>query len=446
MTSRTGTLAVRLALSFVIVAVLAVAIGAGLALVLGGRDINVMVQQRRTDLTHSLLADAAATYGSGQPGWSDADLRPALALASQSGTDVAVLDNNGHVVASTIADPTRASGSDRTPITADGQKIGTLVVKFNHRGLVASADNLRRSLTTAVIGAAGLGAVLALIVGLLVARRLTEPVDRLILAARSMAAGDRGARVGRLRRTPSELTELGVSFDLMADTLADEERLRRGVVADVAHELRTPIAILQANTEALVDGVIEHTPQQSASLHEEVLRLAVMIDDLQSLASAEAAALDLRLARCDLADIVASAVESMSTRLASSGLAFSQSLRPAPVEGDAARLRQVTINLLSNAIKFTPPGGSVTVDVAAVGGFARLEVRDTGIGISEVDKQHVFERFWRGPNVSDVAGSGIGLSVVAELVRAHHGTVGIDSSGEVGTVVVVEIPLADGPL
>jgi two-component system sensor histidine kinase BaeS len=171
-----------------------------------------------------------------------------------------------------------------------------------------------------------------------------------------------------------------------------------------------------------------------------------MIDDLQSLASAEAAALDLRLARCDLADIVASAIDSMSTRLASSGLAFSQSLRPAPVEGDAARLHQVTINLLSNAIKFTPPGGSVTVDVAAVGGFARLEVRDTGIGISEVDKQHVFERFWRGPNVSDVAGSGIGLSVVAELVRAHHGTVGIDSSGEVGTVVVVEIPLADGPL
>ena len=88
----------------------------------------------------------------------------------------------------------------------------------------------------------------------------------------------------------------------MADTLADEERLRRGVVADVAHELRTPIAILQANTEALVDGVIEHTPQQSASLHEEVLRLAVMIDDLQSLASAEAAALDLRLTRCDLAE------------------------------------------------------------------------------------------------------------------------------------------------
>src|SRR5580698_5558882 len=125
MTKRSGSLAVRLALSFVAVAVLAVAIGAVLAIALSGHDINVMVQQRRSDLTRSLLVDAASTYNSGRPGWTDADLRPALALASQSGTDVAVLNLAGKTVASTIADPSQAADARRTPIVVDGAHIGT---------------------------------------------------------------------------------------------------------------------------------------------------------------------------------------------------------------------------------------------------------------------------------------------------------------------------------
>jgi two-component system, OmpR family, sensor histidine kinase BaeS len=437
---RSRPLAARLALSFVAVAVLAVAIGAALAVVLSGHDINTMVQERRTDLTRSLLVDAASTYNSGQPGWSDADLRPALALASQSGTDVAVLDVNGHTVASTIADPTRATDAHRSPITINGAQIGTLVVKFNQRGLVKSADDLRSSLSKALVGAAGLAAVLALFIGLVVARRLTGPVERLIVAARSMAAGDRDARVGHLERTPSELQELGVAFDRMADSVVRQEQLRRGVVADVAHELRTPVAILQANTEALIDGVVDHTPQQTMSLHEEVIRLAVMVDDLQALASAEAAALDLHLGACDLSRIVDGAIESLRIQLAAADLTMQRRLDPAMIDGDPARLHQVVTNILSNAIKFTPAGGTVTIDLGVVDGEARLEVSDTGVGIPGPDLSHVFERFWRGRNTADVAGSGVGLSVVAELVSAHHGTINVDSEPGRGTRVVVRIP------
>jgi two-component system, OmpR family, sensor histidine kinase BaeS len=445
MARRSGSLAVRLTLSFVAVAVLAVAIGAALAIALSGHDINVMVQQRRADLTRSLLVDAASTYNSGMPGWSDADLRPALALASQSGTDVAVINGHGRTVASTIADPSLAADAHRTPITVDGARIGTLVVRFNNRGLVESADHLRRSLWTAVIGAAGLAAVLALLIGLLVARRLARPVERLIVAAQGMAAGDRDARVGRLEHSPSELHDLGSAFDGMADTIGREEQLRRGVVADVAHELRTPVAILQANTEALMDGIVEHTPQQTMSLHEEVLRLAAMVGDLQSLASAEAAALDLRLGPCDLAGVVEAAIASLGTQRAAAGLTLDQHLEPTPIDGDPSRLHQVVTNILSNAIKFTPSGGSITVELAAVEGNARLAVIDTGVGIPAADQPHVFERFWRGGNASDVAGSGIGLSVVAELVRAHHGSVTIDSEDGHGTRVTVVIPLSAMP-
>jgi two-component system, OmpR family, sensor histidine kinase BaeS len=442
MSRRSNPIAVRLALSFVAVAIAAVAIVAGLAVVLGGHDINVMVQQRRNDLTASLLVDAASTYSTGQPGWSDADLRPALDLAAQSGTDVAVLDTDGRIVASTFANPNQASNVHRSAINVDGQRTGTLIVKFNHRGLVASADNLRNSLTSAVIGAAGLAAVLALVIGLLVARRLSRPVDGMISTVRAMSAGDRHARVGRVENTASELQELALAFDGMADTLVGEEQLRRGVVADVAHELRTPVAILQANCEALMDGVVQHTPQQTRSLHEEVLRLAAMVDDLQNLASAEAAALHLQLGPCDFGGIVDGAVDAMRTQLTAAGLSIQQQLEPTPIDGDPVRLHQATTNILANAMKFTPPGGRLVVNVSALDGHARLEVSDTGVGIAAADQPHVFDRFWRGPNATDVPGSGIGLAVVAELVRAHHGTVEIDSEPGRGTRVIVSIPLA----
>jgi two-component system sensor histidine kinase BaeS len=442
MARRSSPIAVRLALAFVVVAVLAVAIVTALAVAFGGHDITVMVQQRRADLTRSLVVDAASTYNTGSPGWSDADLRPALDLASQSGTDVAVLDMDGHVVASTIGDPSHATDSHRSPITVNGQRIGTLVVKFNQRGLVASADNLRHSMTAAVVGAAGLAAVLALIVGLLVARRLTQPVGRLIAAVRAMAAGDREARVGEVEHSPGELQELAGAFDLMADTLVRQEQLRRGVVADVAHELRTPVAVLQANCEALLDGVVEPTPQQTQSLLEEVLRLAAMVDDLQALASAEAAALHLRLGRCDLADVVDGAVEALLTQLNASGVSVRQRLEAAPINGDSARLHQVTTNILSNALKFTPRGGTIDVTVAVLDGQARLAVADTGVGMPAEEQPHVFDRFWRGRNATDVTGSGIGLAVVAELIYAHHGTVELDSEPGRGTRVTVTIPLA----
>jgi signal transduction histidine kinase len=168
-----------------------------------------------------------------------------------------------------------------------------LLVRFTGQGLTASAYNLRASLVRAVIGAAGLAAVLALLAAVLVSRRITRPVTRIIESARTMGRGDRRARVGQIADAPAEVQELGAAFDQMADSLTAQEQLRRNVVADVAHELRTPVAVLQANTEALLDGLVAHTPEQTASLHEEVKRLGRMVEDLQILAAAEAAALEV---------------------------------------------------------------------------------------------------------------------------------------------------------
>ena len=436
-----GPIGLRLALAFIAVAVLAVALVAGLAVVFSERDISVLLQQRRDDLTHTLSVNAVSTYNTGRPGWSDVDLKPALELAASSGTAVAILDLRGNAVASNLADPEQASGVERHPLILNGRRIGTLVVKFSGRGLEASADNLRASLARAVIGAAGLAVVLALLIALLVSRRITRPVTQLIESARAMSRGNRTTRVGPVPGAPAELRDLAVTFDLMADSLGAQEQLRRNLVADVAHELRTPVAVLQANTEALLDGIVPHTPEQTAVLHEQVLRLGRMVNDLQTLAAAEAAALQLSLQPCDLALIARAAADDWEASFSAAGVSFEPRLESAPVDADPGRLHQVITNLLSNALKFTPPGGRVQMILTRASGHARLEVADTGPGIPPEDQPHVFERFWRAAQAGKTPGSGIGLAVAAELARAQQGIIEVTSETGHGTRFTLILPL-----
>jgi two-component system sensor histidine kinase BaeS len=229
----------------------------------------------------------------------------------------------------------------------------------------------------------------------------------------------------------------------MADNLGREDQLRRDVVADVAHELRTPVAILQAGHEALLDGVIDPTPGQLSSLRDEVLRLARLVDDLHTLSAAEAAALQLSLDPCDLAEIADAAAGSLAGRFEAAGITIERRLTPVSVLADAQRMHQVVTNLLSNALKFTPAGGRVTLETGPAGREARLGVADTGGGIPDDELPRIFDRFWRGRQAAGVAGSGIGLAVVAELVRAHGGAVEATSTPGRGTQVFVTLPRAD---
>jgi two-component system sensor histidine kinase BaeS len=434
-------IALRLAVALVVVAILGVALASGLAVVFSGRDITSLEQQRRSDLIRSLVIDAAGAYNTGKPGWSDVDLQPALAHAASSGTQVEVVDQSGNVVTTDLVGSVHQPGLQVSPILLNQNRIGTLYVKFSGRSLLASVDNLRSSVAGAVVAAAGLAAILALAVALVVSRRITRPVALLIESARAMRDGDRQARVGPIKGAPAELAELAMTFDSMADSLAGQERLRRDLVEDVAHELRTPLAVLQANCEALLDGVIEHTPAQTASLHEEVVRLGRIVEDLEVFAAAKAAAVELRLAPCDLAEIAQGAGESWATTFALAGIDFTRSLETVTVEADAGRMHQVISNLLTNALKFTPAGGQVTLSVSPVDSEARLEVRDTGVGIAPADQSRLFERLWRGSGPQQPDGSGIGLAVAAELVHAHRGTIEVDSEPGRGSVFAVVLPV-----
>jgi signal transduction histidine kinase len=313
------------------------------------------------------------------------------------------------------------------------------VVRFTGAGLGQADHSLQLALLRAIAGTAGLAALAALLTGLAVARRITRPVTRIIAVTRSMGRGDRTARVGPIK-APGELRELATAFDQMADALDRQEQLRRDLVADVAHELRTPIAILQAGHEALLDGVAEPTPAQLGSLRDEVLRLARMVGDLQTLAAADAATLRLARQRCDLAAIAGTAADSLAGRFEAAGITVHRRLAGVDILADPRWLHQAVTNLLTNALKFTPAGGQVTIEAGPAGPDAVLHITDTGRGIPADELPRIFDRFWRGRDAAHISGSGIGLSVAAELAQAHGGRLTAASQPGQGTEMTLTLP------
>ena len=437
---RGSTLGLRLALAFLGVSLAAVALLAVLAAVFSAVDVSSLGNRQRSELASAFAVAAAGSWNPDQ-GWAGADLTPVLDVAGHSGVQLQVRDNAGHTVAATSGFASAREAQSSVPVMVKGRQVGTVQVGLTASGLGAADNVLRTALLRAIAGTAGLAALLALIAGLGVARRITRPINRLITVTRAMAGGDRSARAGQVSG-PGELRELAAAFDQMADTLDREDKIRRDLVASVAHELRTPVAVLQAGHEALLDGVIEATPDELGSLRDEVLRLARMVDDLQTLAAADAAVLRLTRAHRDLATIAAAAADSLSRRFEAASVTLDRELAEAPVVADERWLHQVVTNLLGNALKFTPAGGRVTVRTRQTGPDAVLTVTDTGVGIPSDELPHVFERFWRGQAAAGTSGSGIGLAIAAELARAHGGTLAAASEPGQGTTLTLTLPRA----
>jgi signal transduction histidine kinase len=438
--SRGGTLGLRLALAFLGVALAAVALLAGLTAVFAAADVSNLASQQRGELAKAIAAVSGAVWDRNNT-WSGANVTAILDLAAPTGTAVQIRDQAGKVVVTSKGFDAKDGAQSDLKIVVRGQQVGTALVRSTGSGLNAADSSLKTALLRAIAGAAGLAALLALLTGLAVARRITRPVTRLIAATRAMASGDRAARVGEIR-TAGELRELAAAFDQMAGTLDRQEQIRRKLVADVAHELRTPIAILQAGHEALLDGVAEPTPAELGSLRDEVLRLARMVGDLQTLAAADAAVLNLTRKPADLAELAGAAADSLARRFEAAGLALHRQLAAAPVLADPRWLHQLITNLLTNALKFTPPGGQVTISTEVAGADAVLRVTDTGQGIPAEDLPRIFDRFFRGQQAAQISGSGIGLSVAAELAEAHGGRLTAASEVGHGTQLTLSLPSA----
>lgn len=290
------------------------------------------------------------------------------------------------------------------------------------------------------------GAVFATLLAAFIAWRLAKPLSEVSSAARRVAEGDLSARAklpsgGRREfwnRQNDKTVRLLYDFNAMAASLERLETERLATTAAIAHELRTPLAVLQARLAALRDGVFALDLGEISLLAQQTDLLARLVEDLRNLSLADAGKLELTFAPCDLAVLVRDVVAGFEPRARAKGVGLEVCAEEAYLSGDAARLRQIIANLLDNALKFTPPAGCITTVVKTEAAGVSLLVRDTGPGLTEAVRARVFERFYHLND--DASGSGLGLAIVKLLVELHGGQVEALSAPEGGAVFQVSLP------
>jgi two-component system sensor histidine kinase BaeS len=293
-----------------------------------------------------------------------------------------------------------------------------------------------------IVAAAAVVMLLALAGTALLSRRVLRPIADVTAASVSLGKGDLGRRVPVRGR--DELAQLARSFNRMADSVQSSEERQRRLVADVAHELRTPLANLRGYLEALKDGVLRGDEQLFADLHREAVLQQRIVDDLQDLALAEAGTLVYSPVPVDLAELLETCRTAHQPAADHAGVTLAlRAEEPPVVNADPDRLRQVISNLVTNALRATPAGGTVTLAAGAdPDGSARLTVADTGHGIATEDLPHIFDRFWRADAARGrgTGGSGLGLAIARQIVLDHGGTIAADSEPGAGTTVTIGLP------
>jgi len=332
------------------------------------------------------------------------------------------------------------------PVTVDGNVVGTAVVGYYGPYHYTESDihfisTLNRLLQISAV----IAMLLALGLGILIARQLSTPIKRVTVAARQIADGNLKERVVE-KSTTTEIVELTDTVNSMADSLEKQEALRKRLTADVAHELRTPLATLQSHIEAILDGVWEMDAERLNLCHEETVRLAKIVQSLEELTRYDQENTKLNKTTINLNGLVEKVAKTFEAEFLRKGVDLSLEL-PAKLSTlavDEDKMTQALINLVSNSLKFTPQGGTVTMSVADEGKEYCITVADTGVGISEEDMPYIFERFFRADlsRNKKTGGSGIGLAIVKSIVEAHGGRVDVQSHRDFGSVFKLYLPKA----
>ncbi len=314
-----------------------------------------------------------------------------------------------------------------------------------------SQGALRTEVADAVTQAVAVGLVVGVVAaglfGALAAARLVRPLRRVGETTRQIAAGRYDVHVDRPRET--ELAALADDVNTLGRALGETEARRTRLLGEVAHEMRTPLTVVDGYVEGMIDGVLPTTAAELGKVSDEVRRLRRLSDDLSALSRAEEGRLALVPRDADLARVVGTAVDRLRPQADDAGVALAvEAPAPVPARVDPERLAQVVTNLVGNALRATPAGGSIRVGVTTADDWAVVEVADTGEGLAAADLERVFERFYRVPSrrrEGGDGGSGIGLTIARGIVRAHGGDLVARSDGPGrGATFTVRVPSGAG--
>jgi two-component system sensor histidine kinase BaeS len=439
---------------FLLLLIVVVAVGLSSTLLLRElmvRDFREYLEGEREDRAYWVIASLESSYEK-EGGWDRGEIIDSTIWAFMMGMDLRLLDAEGKM----LMDMDQALGSlpplvqKRVLVLAErwdmaevgkrvpyalflrGKQIGRLEVRF--LSPQKEALFIKRSNEFLIVSLIALGGV-ALVLSVILSRRLTRPIKELTSAASRISEGDLTSRV----RPPGrdELGELSAAFNRMADALTVQESLRKNLTANVAHELRTPISAVRGELEGMIDGLIPPERENLQSLYAEISRLRTILDGIEDLSQVEASTLALKKREISLKPFLEAIVERYANIFKDKDITLELSCdEDIAANADPDRLSQVVVNLLTNALKATPSGGSVRVAARKSGDGVSIDISDTGSGIEKKDLPFIFERFYRASE----GGLGIGLTIVKELVEAHGGRVGVQSEPGRGSTFTVALP------
>jgi len=355
------------------------------------------------------------------------------------GLRLTVFDQDGRPV---IGPQNPEPGLTRT-IEIDGRVVGRLNLMPVHQLPGDAARGFVRGQIRDLLWLAAALLTLSALLAVWLARRMLRPVAALRRVTQNIARGKFDTRAPLIGH--DELAELAQHVNTMAEALEANEAQRRKVLADVSHELRTPLSVIRGEIEALQDGIRQADTNALESLHNEVLRLNKLVDDLYQLALADSGGLHYHKERLDLTELAFDLAESFQVRAAKAGLRL-MTRNPGqilPVHGDAGRLAQVLTNLLENSIRYTDAGGTIVISLRADGVLAELCIEDSAPGVPDGAHRQLFERLYRVDQARsrNRGGSGLGLAICKSLVEAHGGTIVAMPSTLGGVKMLIHLPL-----
>ena len=365
-----------------------------------------------------------------------------MGMRRQFADRIIIADRDGRIVFDSLGQDigqyyVEQKNAGSIPIIVNDEKIGVLIAPTSKGNM---EENFIASIRMANMKAGMLATILALAVGLYFSRRISKPLVVLSEAARKIADRDLSHRVSIY--TKDEIGEVGGAFNKMAESLEYNELLRKNLIADVAHELRTPLSILRGNLELLQEDVIKASPEVFASLHEESIRISRLVDDLQSLSHADAGEMKFDYSMEDIAQTVRTVVLDLSQEAVKKNIEiYVQSSESVRVRMDQYRIGQVLYNLISNAIRYTGQG-RVQITVEDLTDFVQVEICDNGPGIAEEHLPFLFDRFYRVEKSRNriSGGSGLGLAIAKSFVEAHGGRIWVESKIGEGSRFIFSLP------